>query len=415
MNDLQYSANSDSQVQTLPLRDWLLLPLLSIFTIVCLFIALRSLGNHLFSAFGNLEEHCLTFHDAVHGSHGIPNTVCSAKFAESVPHEYRFNNCGHRTAGDCTQKSPGAFRIVTIGSSFVFGQSVAMEHSFPALLPADLSLRTGRHIEVYNEGTDYNFTHNIDLNFNDILAAKPDLILWAVTPFDVKAASQTLQLKPPKYTVPGLVDPGPNSNYLARVKYNLQLTFAEKSFLGGLHAFWDLEATQFDAGPIALMLRHYLYLSQSQYVKAYLLGGQGDRDTMFLQINPSPEWQAKLNQYDIYIASIAAKAKAAGIPLVVTMIPQRGQTAMLSMGTWPADVDPYKLDNELRAMVTSHGATYIDILPGFTNIPNPEQYFLPIDGHPIPEGHAIIANLMTNQLTSGAVPQFQIPPQAQGK
>ena len=412
MNDLP---DTDKSGQKLPRRDWLILPLLSLFTIVFLFIALRSLGNHLFSAFGNLEDHCLTFHDALHGAHGIPNTVCSVKFAESVPHEYRFNSCGHRTNLECAQKSPGAFRIVTIGSSYVFGQSVAPEQSFPGLLPADLSLKTGRNIEVYNEGVDYNFTHNIDLNFDDILAAKPDLILWAITPIDVKAAAQTIQLKPPKYTVPGLVDPGPNSSYFARVKYNVQLTFAGKSFLAGLHAFWDLEATQFDAGSISLMFRHYLYLSQSQYIKAYLLGGQGDRDTMFLQTNPSPEWQAKLKQYDIYVASIAAKSKAAGIPLVATMIPQRGQSAMLSMGTWPNDVDPNKLNNELRAMVTAHGGIYIDLLPGISKIPNPEQYFLPIDGHPIPAGHAIIANLMASELTSGAVPSLNATPQEQEK
>jgi hypothetical protein len=115
-----------------------------------------------------------------------------------------------------------------------------------------------------------------------------------------------------------------------------------------------------------------------------------------------------LKQFDVYAASIASKARAAGKPLVAVMIPQRGQAAMISMGIWPDGFDPYKLNNELRSMIVGHGGTYVDILPGFRQIPNPEQYFLPVDGHPKAEGHAIISRLLVKELTSGSVPALHV-------
>ena len=56
------------------------------------------------------------------------------------------------------------------------------------------------------------------------------------------------------------------------------------------------------------------------------------------------------------------------MPLVAALLPQRAQAAMISRSRWPAGFDPYKLDNELRSMVVSHGGTYVDILPDFRNI-----------------------------------------------
>jgi hypothetical protein len=90
--------------------------------------------------------------------------------------------------------------------------------------------------------------------------------------------------------------------------------------------------------------------------------------------------------------------------MVTVLIPNRAQTAMISMGKWPAGFDPYELDNELRKIVESHGGTYITILPDYRDIPNPEHGFVPVDGHPNPEGHALIASLLARKLTSDVLP-----------
>jgi hypothetical protein len=80
---------------------------------------------------------------------------------------------------------------------------------------------------------------------------------------------------------------------------------------------------------------------------------------------------------------------------------------MISLDEWPAGYDPFRLDNELRSIVTRYGGIYIDILPEFRSIPNPEQYYFPVDGHPDSEGHAMIASFLAKELTGGAVPELR--------
>jgi hypothetical protein len=77
---------------------------------------------------------------------------------------------------------------------------------------------------------------------------------------------------------------------------------------------------------------------------------------------------------------------------------------MISMGEWPAGYDPYKLDEELRSIITSHGGIYIDILPDLRNIPNPEQHYFPVDNHPDADGDAMISGMLAKELTGGAIP-----------
>jgi hypothetical protein len=149
------------------------------------------------------------------------------------------------------------------------------------------------------------------------------------------------------------------------------------------------------------MFQHFLYESQSRYVKAYLMDGSV---AGFLRADYDPQWQERLQVFDRYAGEMAMKAKLRGIPFVVALIPNRAQTAMISMGEWPDGYDPYKLGNEVRSIVTGHGGTYIDILPYFRNVPNPESHYFPIDGHPDADGHAIISDFLARGLTGGAIP-----------
>jgi hypothetical protein len=137
-------------------------------------------------------------------------------------------------------------------------------------------------------------------------------------------------------------------------------------------------------------------------VSSYLRGG--DEHSGFLKAEPSADWKNRLRQTDMDVANMQARASAAGIPFVTVLLPNRSQAAMISMGEWPAGYDPYKLEGELRSIVTSHGGIYIDILPDFRNIPNPERYYFPVDGHPDANGHAIIAGMLAKELARGAVP-----------
>lgn len=257
-----------------------------------------------------------------------------------------------------------------IGTSTAFGTHLAREKTIAALLPAEISRQTGRTVELYNEALAWETPHSLTLRFNDVLAAKPDMILWMMTPWDV--ANAPLVLSSPAEAEAG--------GFLAKVRKRA------KGFRGGV------------------LLQYFLYKSPSSYVRLSLLGVGGPE---FLKAKLNGEWQRHLNEFDGYAAVIETRARAACIPLVAVFVPERAQAAMISMGEWPAGYDPYKLGDELQGLIVRHGGTYIDILPEFRTIPNPERGYFPVDGHPNAVGHAMIAGFLARELTGGAVPALK--------
>jgi hypothetical protein len=95
------------------------------------------------------------------------------------------------------------------------------------------------------------------------------------------------------------------------------------------------------------------------------------------------------------------------VPVAVTLLSERPQAAMIARGEWPASFDPYKLDTELRSAIALAHGTYLDILPELTHVPNMERHFMPLDGHPDSEGHAMIAHLLAKELLKRALPELR--------
>ena len=154
------------------------------------------------------------------------------------------------------------------------------------------------------------------------------------------------------------------------------------------------------------MLKHLLIASESQdeYIKSYLRNGD---NANFLKTEPDAKWQMQLQYFDAELAEIAGLAKNAGVPLVAVFVPNRPQAAMISKGDWPAGYDPFKLKDEVRDSIVSHGGRFIDILPDYRGIPSPERGYFPVDGHPDADGQAIIFKFLAKELTSGAVPALK--------
>jgi len=390
------SANdSASQKEAkLPPRDWFLLPLIGLLTI-CLLAALADLVSRLeFSGSKAGFSDCMVS-DPTTGVRAIPNSVCWEKGNEGELAEYRFNSCGHRAGFECGPKTPDTYRIVMIGSSFAMGDRVASSDSFASLLPAELARETGRKIELYNEGMLWGSAHSVSLRFDGTLGRAPDMILWAVGPWDIQNATVVV---PHEKTSFGTKDAQQLSSmsFAARIRYSIG-SFARNSVPPSVSA--DIAQTR-------VMLQHFLYESQSQYVDSYLLNGADDAE--FLRVEPNAEWKSQLKEFDGYAADIEERSRTAGVPFVAVLVPNRAQAAMISMGEWPAGYDPYKLGDELSAIISGHGGTYVDILPGFRNIPNPEQDYLPVDGHLDARGNAIVTRLLAKGLTGGAVPALRV-------
>ena len=327
----------------------------------------------------------MVLNDSSTGARAIPNSVCWEKSPENPNIQFQFNSCGHRAGMECGAKPADTYRIVMTGSSTVMGERVERQESFAALLPEEISKLTQRRVELYNEGMGWGFSHSTALRFKDVLAQKPDMILWVLTPMDVEKASVVV---PPVDVIGDDRSLSLPMKAWRRVKEAMEA----KSFPSAMGAVFSRTRT-------ALMLRHYLYESQSQYVKAFLSGS--DDETGYLKSTWSDEWKGRMISFDADAAEMEREARTAGIPFVAVFVPERAQAAMIAMGQWPAGFDPYKLDDELQSSIVRYGGVFLDILPEFKTIAHPERLYFPVDGHPNPAGHAVISQLLAKALTSG--------------
>jgi hypothetical protein len=392
---------SDSEIKNeakLPRRDWILLPAIGLLTILLLLASSELVASRMFRSTPTGVGSCIVQNDKT-GTVGIPNSVCRDKLPEGNLVEYRFNSCGDRSDLDCKAKTPGTYRIVMTGTSFAMGLNVSYPDSFAALLPVELSHSTGQKIELYNQGNELGSIQNVILRLNDSLAAKPDLVLWIVTPYDMYHMFHQ-DLQPER--VPG---------FLGATRYRIKQAIATEPPIDAasdvLATLSSLYATR---ASTSMLVRHYFYESQSESIK---IAERDDVANGFLKADYDAEWQRRLLEFDRDDLEIESRTAAAGVPLVVSFIPNRLDAALLSAGKWPQGYDPYKLDHELRAIVQRHGGIFIDISASFSNIPNAEQYFLPIDGHLDARGNAIIAGLMAKALIGGNVPGLRIQSQTQ--
>lgn len=402
MTSTDKNENAAAEEPKLLRRDWILLPFLALVTIVVLIA-----GSEMFARknFVDAETHlapCLVLNDISTGVRGIPNSHCWAKGSESTWAEYKFNSCGHRAGVECGPKPEGSYRIVMTGSSIAMGLYVPRDKSIAGLLPAELSQRTGHKVDIYNTsiGAAYGGTpHSISLRFNEITAVKPDLILWILTPWDIDHASG---LQPESDYLAALGNAQGGQPEAVSLRASTMHRLAKKMGLESLATALYSELKQFR---FRVLLTHYIYKSRSLYVKAYLMNP--DDKIGFLKTEWTREWKDDLNQFDGYGAQVVAQAKDAGIPLVAVLIPNRAQAAMISAGEWPQGYDPYKLDDQVRASITSHGGNFIDIFPDFRTVLNPESNFMPVDGHPYEAGHAMLAAMIARHLTEGSVPALK--------
>jgi hypothetical protein len=388
------ATSADTARRRLPWRDWVLLPVIGLLTMCLLTVSIELVARKIYPRFPAQNGRCMTFKDASVGIGAIPNSVCRIQ-SEGQWMEYRFNGSGFRAGMEADPKAPGMYRIVMVGSSSAMGMGVPREKSFAALLPAELSKLTGRKVELYNEALTPNHPEVIARWFNEVHDAHPDLILWIVTPYDVQVGGEGPE-----------EEPDPKAGAIAKTLFLIKNRPAGESVLDAMRQVWTSYSRT------AVLLRHILDKSQSQFMKSYLLG---DPVSGYLRTTPSPLWQKRLKLFDGYAASIGAQAKAAGVPLVVVQLPSRAQVLMASTGSWPSAYDPYALDHELNAIVTSHGGAYIDVLPAFRNTYDLEKVFQYADEHPNDEGHEIISKDIASQLTEGLIPQLKISIPAQSQ
>ena len=166
-----------------------------------------------------------------------------------------------------------------VGSSFAMGYRVQREKTFGALLPSELSTRTGRRAELYNESMagSGGSPRSVSLRFKDALMAKPDMILWILTFWDISHVSTIM---------PDDARPIGHGTAMGRTRRLVTEGLAGKSIpemLNDLsHVLQSAVRVRWDTTRSCFLLRHFLNKSQSQYLKSYLM--ESDSDDGFLQI-----------------------------------------------------------------------------------------------------------------------------------
>jgi hypothetical protein len=393
-----------SSRRNLPPRDWVIIPLIMLGSIAALSLASEAISKKYFSEPVYDRRHCASYMDPWISVRRPANCSYEDKTSNGDSIKYTLNDHGYREDANLAPKTPGVFRIVMVGTSFGVSGGSSEDQSLANILAADLTRRTEQPVEIYNESIAGfpGLPQNLVRRFDDILAAQPDMILWQMTRWDIKADDMTV---PDEDDVDG--QPAPDgqqsaatntdihqTSLAALLRKPLTLAYSARSLYLGSHS--------------ATALNDLLARSQSQFIKTSLNGP--DTIIGFVKQDRSQLWTERDERFDLQLAQLAIKAQAAHIPLVLTLLPSSVQAAMVSSGDWSDTYNPYRLDNDLRAIAERHGVSFVDTLPHFRNIPNPERGYRVTDGHPNAAGNRMIANMLADELTRGNAPVLRVAP-----
>jgi hypothetical protein len=403
MSDIHAGNIEDEKEARLPMRDWILLPVIALLTIMLLAASTELTARWLFPVSQTDLKNCYLEDDPSGDAPAKPDSVCTERIAESpFPVEYRYDLHGHRAGAELGPRRPDALRIVMLGSSMAFGLYIPEQMTFAALLPGELSRQTGKNVELYNESTGGKFRggpfpiKDSVLGFQNVVAAGPDVILWIITPMDIEDSEQgtpALKSKVPDSEGPVQMETSAGTR---DIWSRLGNSVAQGTVWTKLRSRWE-QSRSF------LVLEHFLIANESpnQYAESYLQNGI---DADFLKTEPSAHWQDLLKNFESQAEEFEKQAGDAEIPFVAVLLPNRAQAAMISTNSWPPGYDPYKLEGELRTVIEDHGGTFVDVLPDFRTEPDPWIHYFPVDGHLNVQGHAMVSRMLAKELTAGVVP-----------
>ena len=365
---------------TLSKRDYYLLPLISLATILFIFGISELLTRVIWVEH---KEGSCTVVDPVAGDHFKPNCAIRTKNAEGPWTTYHYNECGYRSATSCGPKPPGAVRIAILGSSVSQALYVPYEQTYFARTAADLSRSCNHSIDVQNLGVPGSSPIYVYRRLPEAIALKPDVVLYLLAPFDLEQRIDPRELAERN-------DPARNET---STKPAVQLTLSPMK---------RMEQTLVESRTV-LVAQHFLFQNRDTFLGMYLL--YGDKAD-FLRQPFTPAWQQRFADVDLIIGDMADKLRAAGVPLVVIPVPSRAEAALLSSRQLPPNIDPSAFGHQIESIAANHGADYVDLMQTFSNIPNSENLFYVVDGHLTPEGQQVIAQVLSKKLLDGSIPAF---------
>jgi hypothetical protein len=367
-----------SEPARLPRRDLLLLPLLSLLTILVMFGVSEILSRLIWPA--QFSSACVVS-DRVQGFRFKPNCSVRGKIPEGPWITYRYNECGYRSDNSCGPKPPGTIRIVILGSSVSQALHVPSEEAFFSRAATNLSHLCDRRIDVQSLGVPGSSPAYADRHVQEALALNPDVVIYLVVPYDLN------QQMPPE----GLAELGTP----ALTPYSAVAQPAASPLSRLEHLVVQSRTL--------LVAQHFVFQNRESFIRAYMM--YGDKAD-YLRQPFTPAWQHRFADIDRTIGDIANMLHAAGVPLMIVAVPSRAEAALLSSPQLPAHVDPFAFGREIQTIASKHGAGYVDLMGPFSRLPNAENLYYVVDGHVTSEGHNVIAEEVVQKLQDGSVRAF---------
>nr|WP_294501296.1 hypothetical protein [uncultured Rhodopila sp.] len=354
-----------AQPWRLPRRDYVLLPLIFLGTMLLL-LAAGEITVRLIYVQDDAAEPCEYVTGS--GARYHPSCVSHTKVWEGPWITQRFNECGYRTAESCAVRPPGALRVVVMGSSTARGALVNYSDSFAARASAYLSARCGELVDFQNLGTEPTDVNQIDRRIPEALALKPSAIVMTIGPYDL------IHLKDPP---PAAVRPAPERLNLRSAVYLLR------------------------DSRLFLLMQYYLYRDPAFQIRAFLLNGD---PADYVREPLSSVWQHRVNDAGELLHRISSETAPAGVPVLLVYIPERAQAALATLKSKPSGVDPFVLGSSLQVAASKAGVQFFDATRDFAAAPDFQSLFYLTDGHPRDGGHAALAGVVEQGLL--AEPSF---------
>ncbi len=372
---------NDKSERKLAPRDYLLLPAIAVLTVVLMFFV-SEVGTRLAWSEAQTGPECHVS-DPTLGIVNLPNCTMRVKVPETGWISYHYNECGFRSSEACGPKPPGTRRVAVLGTSFAEGTSVPYEQSFSALSAAQLSRSCHGPVEFQNLGVYDLPLGKVPLRVGPALRLQPDAAILVLAPFDLEKLNRPDEDNEPagfrQVTTTAPAAPVQRVDMLSRakgmVKDSRALTVAE----------------------------HFMFENPDIQIPMYLrYGDKAD----FLRPPFSPAWQQRLAAADAIIGETAARFHAAGVPLLLMVIPQRTQAELLSMKKRPPGIDPFAIQRALSSIAEKHGVGYIDLSSQIMRDPHPANFYYPVDNHLNEDGSRVVARSIVASLSSSGIAAF---------
>jgi lysophospholipase L1-like esterase len=358
----------------LPRRDFVILPLLSLATLLMMF-GVTEAATRIFAPEVRFDS-CRYRGET--GDRYRANCTSKTKLFDGPWVVNQYNDCGYRSRASCGAKPLGTIRIAVLGTSAATGFLVPYEQTVWGIMEQELTNQCRRPVEVQNLsvfGTGLNLAEQAH-RMDEALTLKPDAVILMASGNDLPGVENWRPGKAADVVVAG---PEARVGQASHTK-----------------ALMDEVKLMVRRSAVMTEVRYALYQDDQSYLKIYM-STQGD-DMGYLRVPFSPLWQKRIKIFDELLSGMAAKAKEKNVPFVLVPSIFRAQVLLFHLQNQFPGIDAYAFDRETAAMAQKYGIVKFDVSDDFAQVKETNKTFYVTDGHFSAAGHAVFAGSVIRQI-----------------